>query len=320
MANYHMPLFVLLLGLLLAGCAPAVSLSPGPDGDTLRPALQAERKSLELPGFGRVRYYASPEGTGRPIILTHAVNAAASAYEMKPVWDMFVGSRPVFALEWPGFGSSDRPDIRYTPGLMSQALRALVGQLGSEVDVVALSLGGEFAARAALAEPRIKTLTLISPSGFGTPTGTPQEASEQDGGDTLYGFLSAIGDPLFGLLSTRWVLEFFLDRSFRGPVPPDVVDYAQETTRQPGAKFAPIYFVSGRLFTSNAYRVLYDQLTIPVLVLYDQDGFVSFDNLATFAQKAAVSVVRIPETDGLPHFEKPQEVKVALTTFWSKAQ
>jgi pimeloyl-ACP methyl ester carboxylesterase len=314
----YVALLALLLGLVVSGCAPA-TLTPGPDGYTLRPAVQAERRSLELPGFGRVSYYASPEGTGRPLILTHAVNAAASAYEMKPLWEMFVGTRPLFALEWPGFGSSDRPDTTYTPELMSRALLALVSQLNSEVDVVALSLGSEFAARAALAEPRIKTLALISPSGFGTPTGSSQEASEQDGGNSLYGFLSAIGDPLFGLLRTRFVLEFFLDRSFRGPVPADVVDYAQETTHQPGAKFAPIYFVSGRLFTRNAYNLLYDKLTIPVLVLYDQDGFVSFENLSVFAQKPNASTVRIPDTDGLPHFEKPSEVKAALSAFWSKA-
>ncbi len=314
----YVALLALLLGLVVSGCAPA-TLTPGPDGYSLRPAVQAERRSLELPGFGRVSYYASPEGTGRPLILTHAVNAAASAYEMRPVWDMFVGSRPLYVLEWPGFGSSDRPDTPYTPKLMSRALLALVNQLNSEVDVVALSLGSEFAARAALAEPRIKTLALISPSGFGTPTGASQEASEQDGGTSLFGFLSAIGDPLFGLLSTRFVLEFFLDRSFRGPVPAEVVDYAQQTTHQPGAKFAPIYFVSGRLFTRDAYNRLFDPLTIPVLVLYDQDGFVSFENLAVFAQKPNASVVRIPDTDGLPHFEKPDEVKAALSAFWSKA-
>ncbi len=317
---FYALLFTLLVALLFSGCAPAVTVTPGPDGYTLRPALEAERRSLELPGFGKVSYYANPQGTGRPLILTHAVNAAASAYEMKPVWDMYAGSRPLYALEWPGFGSSDRPNVQYTPDLMSQALLALINQLGTEVDVVALSLGSEFAARAALTEPRIKTLALISPSGFGTPAGASQEASERDGGNSLYGFLAAIGDPLFGLLSTRVLLKFFLDRSFRGPVPSDVVDYAEETTRQPGAKFAPIYFVSGRLFTRNAYVLLYDKLTIPVLVLYDQDGFVSFDSLSSFAQKPNASVVRIPETHGLPHFEKPQEVMAALNTFWSKTR
>lgn len=313
--------FYLLLALgsaLFAACAPTQQ-APGPDGYTLRPALSGERRSLALPGFGKINYYADPRGTGRPLVLTHSINAAGSAYEMKPLWDAYAGKRPVYALEWPGFGSSDRPDIQYTPDLMVQALKALIGQLGTDVDVIALSLGSEFVARAALTEPRIKTIALISPSGFGTPTGNSQIATEQDGGNSLYGWLNAFGDPLYELLRTRWSIEFFLDRSFRGPVPADLVDYAFDTTRQPGAKFAPLYFVSGRLFTRNAYDAIYDKLSIPVLVLYDQDGFVSFDGLPIFAKKPNANVVRIPDTDGLPQFEQLDAVKAALEAFWSKA-
>ncbi|MDX2006672.1 MAG: alpha/beta hydrolase [Meiothermus sp.] len=311
-------LFFLLI--LLGGCAPAIVPPAGPDGSTLRPALNGERRTFTLPGFGRVAYYANPRGTGRPLILTHAVNAAASAYEMKPIWDAYAGSRPLYALEWPGFGSSDRPDIQYTPALMTQALRTLVDLLGGDVDVVALSLGSEFAARAALAEPRIKTLALISPSGFGNPTGTSQTASEQDGGNQLFGILSTLGDPIFGFLSSRYGLNLFLDLSFRNRVPDDVLEYAFETAQQPGAKLAPIYFVSGRLFTRNAYADLYDKLTIPVLVLYDQDAYVSFDGLPRFAQKPNAALVRIPETDGLPQFEKMGEVKTALDAFWARTR
>ena len=73
-----------------------------------------------------------------------------------------------------------------TDALMSTmrtyALAALVAQLNTEVDVVSLSLGSEFAARAALAEPRIRSLALISPSGFGQPRNGTQDAAADDGG------------------------------------------------------------------------------------------------------------------------------------------
>lgn len=310
-------LSVLAGGLILSSCAPTQQAA-GPDGYTLRPAVGGERRSLNLAGFGKVNYYADTRGTGRPLILTHAVNAAASAYEVKPLWDAYAGSRPVYALEWPGFGSSDRPDVQYTPEMMAQALRALVAQVGGDVDVVALSLGSEFAARAALAEPRIKTLAMISPSGFGQPRGGSQRANEEDGGQRLYNRLNAVGNTLYGVLRTRPSIQYFLSRSFRGPVPDDVVNYAYDTSHQAGAKYAPLYFVSGRLFDQDAYDNLYNKLTIPALVLYDQDGFVSFDRLPLFAQKPQASVVRIPDTDGLPHFEKPSEVKAALNAFWEK--
>lgn len=305
--------------LVLAACAPSVTGAAAPASGALTPALSGEARSLTLPGFGRVNYYADDRGTGRPLVLVHAVNAAASAYEVKPLWNAYAGQRPVYALEWPGFGKSDRPDVTYTPQLMAQALQTLVQTLGQDVDVVALSLGSEFAARAALNEPRIKSLALLSPSGFGQPkdsSQTSQQAAAQDGGVKRYNTLRKIDDALFGTLRTRPSIRYFLSKSFRGPVPEDVIGYSMETSRQPGAKYAPLYFVSGRLFDRDGYGNLYSKLTTPTLVLYDQDGFVSFDRLPLFAQQPNAKVVRIAETDGLPHWDKPAETVAALDEFW----
>ena len=40
------------------------------------------------------------------------------------------------------------------------------------------------------------------------------------------------------------------------------------------------------------------------------------DRTGADARPPGVSAVRIPETDGLPHFEKLPEVRAALDTFW----
>jgi pimeloyl-ACP methyl ester carboxylesterase len=293
--------------------APSIGV---PTVSTLRPALGGQRYSFELSGFGTVNVYADPRGAGRPLILTHSVNAAASAYEMKPLWDAYAGTRPVYALEWPGFGSSARPDVVYTRDLMTRALLSLVAQLGTDVDVASMSLGSEFAARAALQDPRIRSLALLSPSGLGTPRGGTQEANADDGGQRLYGTLSRFGTPLFALLRTRPVIELFLNPSFRGPVNVGLINYAVDTSRQPGAKYAPIYFISGQLFTPDAYTDLYSKLTIPTVVMYDQDAFVNFARLPDFAALPGKSAVRIADTDGLPHWEKMLDVKVTLDAFW----
>ena len=170
---------------LLLGAALLGAVALGAAGAQPAPPLPApvggEERSLTLEGFGKVAYFADPRGSGRPLILTVSVNAAASGYEMRPLWDAYAGQRPVYLLEWPGFGHSARPDVPYTPELMTRALTALVAQLGQEADVVALSLGSEFAARAALQEPRIRSLALISPSGLGTPRGGSQQGEDARG-------------------------------------------------------------------------------------------------------------------------------------------
>ncbi|WP_161883708.1 alpha/beta hydrolase [Deinococcus alpinitundrae] len=285
----------------------------------LSPALDAERRSFELPGFGRVAYYADTRGTGRPLLLTTSINAAASAYEMKPIFDTYAGTRPIYVLEWPGFGSSARPDATYTPDLMTRALSGLVAQISSDVDVVSLSLGSEFAARAALSEPRIKSLALISPSGLGSARGGTQRARDEDGGQKLYQRLRTFGTPLYALIKSQPSILYFLKQSFVGSVDAGLLNYSRESANQLGGKYAPLFFISGRLFTPDAFDTLYSKLNIPVLVLYDKDNYVNFDRLPDFTAKSNVSAVRIVPSQGLPQFEKLPQVKAALDGFWQNS-
>jgi pimeloyl-ACP methyl ester carboxylesterase len=107
-------------------------------------------------------------------VLIHSVNAAASAYEMRPIFEQYRGKRPIYALDLPGFGFSERSDRRYTPQLFSEAIADLLRTQVREtqpVDIVALSLGCEFAASVALAMPeRVRSLALISPTGLAGKT------------------------------------------------------------------------------------------------------------------------------------------------------
>ena len=73
---------------------------------------------------------------------------------MKPLFDMYRNTRPVYALELPGYGFSDRADRNYTPELFAGAIGEFLEQVGKPADVVALSLSSEFVARAALTLPR----------------------------------------------------------------------------------------------------------------------------------------------------------------------
>jgi pimeloyl-ACP methyl ester carboxylesterase len=306
-----------IIGFASAQSAPAAAPVSTVRQSALVNAVNAERRYFELPGFGAVAYYVDPRGTGRPLLLTSSINAAASAYEMKPVFDTYAGTRPVYVLEWPGFGSSDRPDTRYTADLMTRALSAMVQKIGVPVDLVALSLGSEFAARSALSEPGIASVALISPSGMGLRRGGSQRAANDDGGVKLYGNLSRFGTPLFALIRSPLSIRYFLSRSFVGEPDPGLVAYSGLSSNQPGGKYAPLYFISGQLFTPGAYDTLYSKVTQPVLVIYDKDNFVTFERLAEFDALPNVSAARIVPSAGLPQFEKLAEVKAALDSFWA---
>lgn len=289
----------------------------------LPPPLIAETSFVEVAGLPTFPLYADRRATSRPILLIHSINAAASAYEMRPIFERFGGRRTVYALDLPGFGKAARPERTYDAGTYVDAIEAALQHIASPdgVDVVVLSLSSEFAATAALRRPAlVRSLTLISPTGFKrVEDTTPKEAAKQrDAAAKVYGvFRTAnIGKTLFGVLRTRSSLSFFLGQLFLGPVDAGLIDYNEITTQQKGAYVAPLAFVSGVLFNPEIRQDVYAKLALPVLVLYDKDPFISFDGLRRFAdQHPNWTTTRIEPTRGLPQFEKPGEVVAAIEDF-----
>lgn len=294
----------------------------------LSPAIEAERREFLSPMAGMISYYADESGEGRPLLLVHGVNAGASAYEMSPLFDAIRGQRPIYALDLPGFGFSERGDRAYSADLYAVALLDLLDEIGAEArggaDVVALSLGCEFAARAANHRPeRIHALALISPTGL---SGQANENRSQRRGASgasrwWYGVFAfpLWSQAFYDALVSRSSLHYFLQRTFHGEVDPGLLEYAWATSHQPGARFAPLHFVSGQLFTSNAIERLYQRVTQPTLVIFDHDGFVNFDALPDLLSvRTNWQAKRIAPTCGLPQFERLDDTVRALQTFWSR--
>ncbi len=296
----------------------------------LAPAIDADRETFARAQTGTLSYYVdrSLARNGAhimpPLVLIHSINAAGCAYEMRPIFQAYRGHRTVYALDLPGFGFSDRSDRVYSVDLYRRAIINLLEHIGEKADVVALSLGSEFAAHAALERPDLfRSLTLISPSGFttGENTGASQQASQSGTSDTLY---RAFSYPLWGrafydLIATRISIHYFLQQSFEGQVDAGLEAYAYQTSHQPGAHHAPLYFVSGKLFSPDIRQQVYARLELPTLVLYDRDNFVRFDTLPDFVDAHDNwHAQRIAPTRGLPQFEQTTAVIDALDGFWER--
>ena len=285
-------------------------------------AINSERHLFTSKGAGLLNYYVDEgneeDGEGRPLVLLHSINAAGSAYEMRPLFEHYRVERPVYALDLPGFGFSERSDRHYSPKMYAAAIRDFLEDVVEEpADVIALSLSSEFAARAALEHPELfHSLSLLSPTGLGAAR--PEREGQHD---MLY---KAFSFPLwsqafYDLLATKPSIDYFLKKSFHGPVDEGLAAYAYLTAHQPGARYAPLYFVSGRLFTSDVRREIYEKLKIPAMVIYDQDNYTSFEELSGLLLKGSDwSAVRVAPTRGLPHFEELQTTVHVLDNFWSR--
>jgi len=287
-------------------------------------ALDAPREEIESMRIGRLSYYCDRSAeAGRPLVLVHSINAAASAYEMAPLFNAYRGSRPVYALDWPGYGFSERSRRIYSPQLYQDALTDfLVEVVKQPADVVALSLGGEFAALAALAHPRLfHSLALISPTGLAWVGGGSSSQKVRAAGmsNSIHPLLSLRlwARPLFDLIATHSSIEYFLSKSFVGAIPPGMAEYAYCTAHQPGAEHAPLYFLSGKLFTAQVRARVYEPLRVPALALYDRDPYSHFETLPDLLLKNHHwQAVRMVPSLGLPHWERTSDTLEVLEGFW----
>ena len=284
---------------------------------SLPPAVDAPCLDLSTESAGRISYYADDSVTeGRPLLLLHSINAAPSAREMRPLFDHYRGLRPVFAPDLPGYGRSERSDRPYSPALYADFIKEFLQKvIGQTADVVAFSLSAEFAARAIVEAPgQVRTLALLSPTGFSERRPPSGPATDR----ILRALrLPLVGDGLYRVLTSRMSIRYFLGQSFDGEVPKSLVDYAYATSHQPGAKHAPVRFLSMKLFTPDAFEAYYDHLELPVMVIYDKDPNISFERLTEVADRGNWQQVVVEPTLGLPHWERPTETIDALDRFWA---
>jgi hypothetical protein len=120
----------------------------------LPPAVAGERREVAAGRAGRLGYYVAGEDAGQPpVLLVHSINAAGSAYEVGPIFDRLKAKRRVYAVDLPGFGTSDRSERRYDIRLYVDAVHDMLDAIAADVgpgpvDALAVSLASEFLARA----------------------------------------------------------------------------------------------------------------------------------------------------------------------------
>jgi pimeloyl-ACP methyl ester carboxylesterase len=287
---------------------------------SLQPALGGERRESQSEPIGLLSWYQdapAPASVSEstPLLLIHSINAAASAFEMKPLYDLYRQQRPVFAPDLPGYGFSERSRRYYGPRLMTDAIHALCAEIQRQygpvpIDAMALSLSAEFLARAATEKPAMfRRIALISPTGFNRPLLREGPPGSTRGLPKLLAFFSrpSIGRRLFRLLTRRPVIRYFLRRTWGSRhIDEGLLDYDCASAAMPGAEHAPLHFLSGFLFSGDSGR-LYLALGHPVWAVHGIRGdFVDYRGLAQLQGKTNWQIEVFP-TGALPHFEQPRE-------------
>lgn len=286
-------------------------------------ALSGERFELSSASVGRIAVYTAGAAThAPPLFLIHSVNAAASAAEVRPLFEHYSRSRTVYALDLPGFGLSERSDRVYSPRLMCDALLLCAAEIsrrhGGSLDALAVSLASEFLARAAVERPSLfRSVALVSPTGWNRGAslrGAPESTRLQP---TALKVLKGPGwgRLLFRGLTQPGVIRYFLQRTWGGRnIDEALWHYDVLTTQVPDAEHAPLYFVAGGLFSADIHTV-YEALTQPVWAAHGVRGdFTDYTGLQAMRGRDNWHI-RSFDSGALPYFEHLSEFCAAYDAF-----
>jgi pimeloyl-ACP methyl ester carboxylesterase len=218
-----------------------------------------ERGGGHLPNRlgGKVCYYRwrggdlaySVAGEGEPLLLVHGVYAGASSLEFRKNFEALSKSFRVYALDLLGCGMSERPSRRYDPEDVAMQVEDFVREeIGGSAHLVASSLAAALVMPAVVRSPRLfQKLVLICPTGYGT-------LDRHSGrlGDVIYGlFLAPVfGNTLYHAIVSRWGIRYYLGRMAYHDadlVTEELVEDYHSISHQPGARYFPAAFVSGKL-------------------------------------------------------------------------
>ncbi len=295
---------------------------PAPLPPPLPAAVSGERFEFNSPA-GRLSAYTA--GQGPPLLLVHSINASGSAAEVAPLHAVYRATRTVFLIDLPGYGFSERSDRPYTPRLMTDALHAVLAQIQARcgagpVDALALSLSAEFLARAAVENPTgFGRLALVSPTGFSGRRALRGPAGSTRRIGWLYRLLRGPGGrwggALFRGLTRPAVVRYFLARTWGSAAIDEALwRYDLITTRQPGAEFAPLHFLSAGLFSADIHTV-YEQLRGPVWLSHGVRGDFTDFRQTRLVQGRPNWHFTVLQTGALPYFEQPAAFFAAFDLF-----
>jgi len=268
-------------------------------------------------------------GAGAPMLLLHSVNAAASGAEVAPLHEWAAQHYRVYTPDLPGFGRSERSRRPYHPALYVEAIRDVLDLIEHEhesigvVHALALSTSAEFLARAAMEEPaRFASLALVTPTAFdrraAKRTGEPGTTREIGWLKRLFS-IPSVGRRAYALLTRPGVVRYFLERTFgTRSIDEDLWRYCCRSVRIEGARFAPLAFLSGSLFSADMLRV-YRSLQGRVWLPHGTRGdFADFSG-ADWARQAPNWTVQAFASGAIPSFETPDEFMSSYARFLVQA-
>src|SRR5262252_7131955 len=271
-----------------------------------------------------IRLGADARGTGPKVLLLPALSSISSRREMQALQERLAPRYSTLAVDWPGFGDAARPQLDWTPDAYAAFLAFLLTSVMAHPHaIIAAGHAATYVlAHAASASEPTARRVLIAPTWRGPlPT-------MMGGQRPFFERLCRLVDrPGLGPLIYRVnVNRFVVRRMGAGHVYADPAFLNEERLRQklnvvraPGARFASVRFVTGRLDPLASHEGFLDlarRATVPILVVYGAETPPkSRAEMEALAAVPGIRTARLPQGKLAVHEEFPDATINAIGPF-----
>lgn len=264
-------------------------------------------------------------GEGLPVLLLPAFSTVSSRSEMRGIAELLAPQFQSVAVDWPGFGGSERLPLNYQPALYHQFLQDFVKTVFNKpIAVVAAGHAAGYAMQLAQQQPPLwSRVVLVAPTWRGPlPT---MMGKHQGWFGTLRELVRSpiIGQALYRLNTAPSFLRFmYQSHVFADPaiLTPSFMQQKWQITQQPGARFAPAAFVTGALDpvqNQADFLAWFQPPSVPVMVVIgEQTPPKSRAEMDVLATLPGVQTQIFPGSLGM-HEEHPAQLAQAVLSFLS---
>lgn len=261
-------------------------------------------------------------GNGAPVLLLPAFSTVSTRAEMQGIAEQLAPQFQVVAIDWLGFGQSDRPALNYQPILYRQLLQDFLrAQFDQPVAVVAAGHAAGYALQVAQQSPSPwSKLVLVAPTWQGPLRVMGAPIPMRDAVRELVR-LPGIGQALYTLNTAPAFLKFMYRQHVyvdAGKLTPEFMQQKYDITQQPGARFAPAAFVTGTLDPMESREEFLQiglSLSMPTMVVIGKQSPVqSKAEMEALSELPGMQSHHIPGSLGL-HEEYASEVAAIMLSF-----
>ncbi|AFZ56258.1 alpha/beta hydrolase [Anabaena cylindrica FACHB-243] len=261
-------------------------------------------------------------GQGSPLLLLPAFSSVSTRGEVGELAQLLASHFKVTAIDWPGFGESDRLNLDYNPAIYQQFLANFVKYVFAQgISVVAAGHSAGYVLQLAVTQPDTFTrIVLVAPTWRGP---LPTMGANANIAAMVRGLVRSpiIGQALYKLNTTPSFLSWMYSRHVftdTAKLTPDFITEKWQSTQQPNARFASAAFVTGNIdtiYSQTEFLSLVQSLSAPLMaVIGESSPPKSRQEMDALAALPGVSSIVIPGSLGL-HEEYPAAVFEAILPF-----